>query len=158
MLKSIIISVSDKSRLEHLLEGIFKVNSSVEVFSTMGTANQIRKLGFPVKEISFYTGAPESPEGNVKTLHPKIHGGILLDKNRMSERKYLAKNNIKKFGLIVTNFYEFEKSISDGVSRSDIVEKIDIGGPTLARSAAKGGAETWRSRAIGQNFRLWSCG
>lgn len=138
MIESAIVSVSDKSNLEELMEGLFQINPEIEIFSSGGTAIKIRDLGFDVTEVSTYTGFPEAPGGLVKTLHPKVHGGILLDPARMSEKEYLDENNIKTFNLVVVNLYPFEKTLAGGGSREEIVENIDIGGPTLIRSAAKG--------------------
>lgn len=138
MIESAIVSVSDKSNLEKLMDGLFQVNPEIEIFSSGGTAIRIRDLGFEVTEVSTYTDFPEAPRGLVKTLHPKVHGGILLNPAILSEKKYLDENSIKTFNLVVVNLYPFEKTLENGASRDEIVENIDIGGPTLIRSAAKG--------------------
>ncbi|KXA90684.1 hypothetical protein AKJ36_00345 [candidate division MSBL1 archaeon SCGC-AAA259I07] len=138
MIKSAIISVSDKNRLDELLDGLFEINPEMEILSSGGTAERIRELGYEATEVSTYTGFPEAPGGLVKTLHPKVHGGLLLDEDRVSERDYLKKEGIKTFGLVVCNLYPFEETVEKGKSRRNIIESIDIGGPTLIRSAAKG--------------------
>lgn len=138
MLKSAIISVSEKKQLDTLLEGMFQINPNVKVYSSGGTSKKIKNLGYKATKISNYTGFPEAPGGLVKTLHPKVHGGILLDPNRIKEKKYLEKNNIKPFNLVVCNLYPFEKTLEKQAPKEEIIENIDIGGPTLIRSAAKG--------------------
>lgn len=138
MIKSAIISVSEKKQLDTLLEGLFEINPNLQIYSSGGTAKKIKKLGHKVTKISNYTGFPEAPGGLVKTLHPKVHGGILLDPNRISEKKYLEKNNIKTFNLVICNLYPFEKTLQKQAPKKEIIENIDIGGPTLIRSAAKG--------------------
>ncbi len=138
MINSAIVSVYDKSRLRVLLEGMRELNPEVEVFSSGGTAKRIEELGFEVTNISSYTGFPEAPGGLVKTLHPKVHGGILLDEGKTPEGMYLKDNDIKSFDLVVCNLYPFEETVESGGSKEEIVENIDIGGPTLIRSAAKG--------------------
>ena len=138
MLNSAIISVYDKTGLKDFLEGLYQINPEIKIFSSGGTARKIDELGYDVIEISSYTGFPESPGGLVKTLHPKVHGGILLDKSRLDERKYLEENGILTFGLVVCNLYPFKEVSSSGAPEEEVVENIDIGGPTLIRSAAKG--------------------
>ncbi len=138
MLESVVISVSDKKNLGELVEGLIEINPDVEIISSGGTAGKIRDLGYEVTDVSSYTEFPEAPGGLVKTLHPKIHGGILLDGERDEEEKYLEKNDIKTFSLVVCNLYPFEKTVSKGAPREEIIENIDIGGPTLIRAAAKG--------------------
>ncbi|KXA99925.1 hypothetical protein AKJ42_02210 [candidate division MSBL1 archaeon SCGC-AAA261C02] len=138
MLESVIISVYDKKNLKSLMKGMRKINSDVRVFSSGETASAIKKLGYEVTKIPIYTDFPESPGGLTKTLHPKVHGGILLDRDKATEKEYLEENNIRTFNLVVCNLYPFEKTISRGAPRKEIVENIDIGGQTLIRSAAKG--------------------
>lgn len=137
-LQSALISVSDKSNLEELVEGIYEINPDTKIFSSGGTAQRIRKLGYEVTDVSFYTGFPEAPGGLVKTLHPKVHGGILLDKSKVSEKEYLDENGIEPLNLVVVNLYPFEKTVKSGATKKEIIENIDIGGPTLIRSAGKG--------------------
>lgn len=138
MLESAIISVYDKKNLDKLVEGLFEINPEVEIISSGGTAEEIRNFGHEVTDVSSYTGFPEAPGGLVKTLHPKVHGGILLDEGDSKEMEYLEKNGIKTFNLVVCNLYPFEKTVSKGAPKEEIIENIDIGGPTLIRAAAKG--------------------
>lgn len=138
MLESAIVSVSNKEGLDELIESMRQVNPDVEIISSGGTAEKIRELGHEVTDVSSYTGFPEAPGGLVKTLHPKVHGGILLDGDEEAEAEYLERNEIGTFNLVVCNLYPFERTVEGGGSREEIVENIDIGGPTLIRSAAKG--------------------
>lgn len=126
-LKRALISVSDKRGVAEFAKKLSKLG--VEILSTGGTAKELKKAGVKVIDVSKYTGAPEMMDGRVKTLHPKIHGGILAlrsDKKHISEAE---KNNIKMIDLVVVNLYPFEEE--------EIIENIDIGGPTLIRSSAK---------------------
>jgi len=138
MINSVIISVYDKRDIKEMVEGLHQINPDLKIFSSGGTASKIRDLGYDVIEVSIYTGFPESPGGLVKTLHPKVHGGILLDPGRIEEKKYLEENGIETFDLVVCNLYPFDKVSKSGASEEEIIENIDIGGPTLIRSAAKG--------------------
>lgn len=137
-LRSALISVSDKSKLNELVEEIYEINPGAEIYSSGGTAKKIRELGYEVKDVSFYTNFPEAPGGLVKTLHPKVHGGILLDENKISVKRYLEENEIKTLNLVVVNLYPFENTVESGAPTEEIIENIDIGGPTLIRSAGKG--------------------
>lgn len=133
-----IISVYRKEGLEDFLNVLFKLNYDTKIISSGGTARKIEELGYPVTEVSDYTGFPESPGGLVKTLHPKIHAGILLDPEIPEERKYLEENGIKPIDMVVCNLYPFEETVKKKVPYEEIIEMIDIGGPTLVRAAAKG--------------------
>jgi phosphoribosylaminoimidazolecarboxamide formyltransferase/IMP cyclohydrolase len=138
MIKRAIISVSDKSKLEDLIKALEKY--SVEIISSGGTANRIREIGYEkLMEVSKYTGYPESPDGLVKTLHPKIHGGLLLDRNNSEHMVWMEENGIKPIDLVVCNLYPFEKVILKGADLEEACHNIDIGGPTMTRSAAKAG-------------------
>ena len=136
-MRKALISVSDKSNLGNLLPILKELN--FEIISSGGTAKKIREFGFEVKDVSDYTGYPESPEGLVKTLHPKVHGGLLLDENKEDHKKYTDKNEIFPFDLVIVNLYPFEETIQKpDVTLTEAVENIDIGGPSMVRSAAKG--------------------
>ncbi len=137
-IKSALISVSNKKNLKKLVEGLRQINPGITIFSSGGTAKKIRECGFEVTDVSKYTGFPEAPGGLVKTLHPKVHGGILLDAKRGPEKKYLEKNEIVPIQLVVVNLYPFEETLKRKATNEELVENIDIGGPTLIRSAAKG--------------------
>ena len=134
-IKRALISVSNKENLKPLLS-ILKKNK-VEIISSGGTYKEIIKLKFNCTEVSEYTGSPEILGGRVKTLHPKIHAGILSRRNNNSHNQELIKNNFKNIDLIIVNFYPFEKAIKKTKNHNKIIENIDIGGPTLVRAAAK---------------------
>lgn len=131
-----LISVSDKSGLEELVTGLHK--HGVEILSTGGTAKFIADLEVPVTEVSDFTGFPELFDGRVKTLHPKIHGGLLYRRDNEEHVKQAEENNILPIDLVVVNLYPFEETVAkEGVTREEAIEQIDIGGPSMLRSAAK---------------------
>ena len=134
-IKRAIISVSDKKGLKPLLK-ILKKNK-VQILSSGGTFKEIKKLKYNCTEISQYTGSSEILDGRVKTLHPKIHAGILNKRNLKSHKKDLLKNNFKNIDLVIVNFYPFEKVLKKNSSHKKIIENIDVGGPTMVRAAAK---------------------
>ncbi len=130
-----LISVSDKRGLAELVSGL--ADFGVEILSTGGTAKLIADAGVPVTMVSDYTGAPEILDGRVKTLHPKIHGG-LLGRSIPSHESQMAEQGIAPIDLVVVNLYPFEETVAAGnASIGDAIEKIDIGGPSMLRSAAK---------------------
>lgn len=136
MIKRALISVYDKSGLEKLLDVLGEFG--VEIVSSGGTARRIRELGYQrLTEVAEYTGHPESPGGLLKTLHPKIHGGILLDPGDPEHRAYMDMHGIESFQLVCVNLYPFERVVSEGADLEEAAENIDIGGPTMTRSAAK---------------------
>lgn len=136
MIERALISVSDKAGLESLVDALSQL--SVEVVASSGTAARIRELGYKkVMEVSEYTGHPESPGGLLKTLHPKIHGGLLLDRDDPEQRAYMERHGIRPFDLVVVNLYPFEAAASRGAGLKEAAENIDIGGPTMIRAAAK---------------------
>ena len=134
-IKSALISLSDKSNLTLLLKVLKKNN--IKIISSGGTFNKIKKLGFNCLEISKFTGSSEILDGRVKTLHPKVHAGILNKRNSSSHQKDLKRNNFENIDLVVVNFYPFEQTLIQTTDHNEIIEKIDIGGPTLVRAAAK---------------------
>ena len=134
-IKKALISVSDKSNLKKLVKTLAK--HKINLISSGGTYKYIRKLGFSCEKVSEYTGSPEILNGRVKTLHPKIHSGILARRDRNNDKLDLKKLNFEEIDLIIVNFYPFEKIIKKKYKHDKIIENIDIGGPTLARSAAK---------------------
>jgi len=134
-IKKALISVSDKSNLKDLLKTLTKYK--IKLISSGGTYKKIKKLKFECLEISEYTGSPEILGGRVKTLHPKIHAGILSKRNNKSHKTDLAKNNFEEIDLVIVNFYPFEKTLEQTSNHIKIVENIDIGGPTMVRAAAK---------------------
>jgi len=134
-IKRALISVSDKSLLENLLP--FLSEYKIEIISSGKTYKKIKKLGFKSIEISNFTGSNEMLGGRVKTLHPKIHAGILNIRNNKNHKLDLIKNNFKEIDLVIVNFYPFENVIKKNNNFKSIIENIDIGGPTLVRAAAK---------------------
>ena len=134
-IKTALISVSDKRNLKSLLD-ILKKNK-IQIISSGGTYKEIKKLKFKCLEVSKFTNFPEILEGRIKTLHPKIHAGILNKRNIKSHFKDLKDNNFENIDLVIVNFYPFEKTLSLTKSHKKIIENIDIGGPTMVRSAAK---------------------
>ncbi len=134
--KRALISVYDKTGVADLARQLVTLGHTV--LSTGGTAETLRKAGLPVVEISHYTGHPEILEGRVKTLHPRVHGGILADPEKESHRADLVRTGIEPIGLVVVNLYPFREVASRPDARlEELIEMIDIGGPTLIRAAAK---------------------
>ncbi|HEU5058897.1 MAG TPA: bifunctional phosphoribosylaminoimidazolecarboxamide formyltransferase/IMP cyclohydrolase [Kofleriaceae bacterium] len=130
-----ILSVSDKRGLVELARGLHALG--VQILSTGGTARELITAGIPVVQVSDYTGAPEILDGRVKTLHPRIHGG-LLGRPTPEHEAEMAREKIEPIDLVVVNLYPFERTVSVAdVSRADAIENIDIGGPSMLRSAAK---------------------
>jgi phosphoribosylaminoimidazolecarboxamide formyltransferase/IMP cyclohydrolase len=136
VIKRALISVYDKHGLEELVEALGEFD--VEIVSSGGTARRIRELGYgKLVEVSDYTGHPESPGGLVKTLHPKVHGGLLLNREDKSHAKWMNENNVKPIDIVVSNLYPFEKVVEGGADLETAAENMDIGGPSMTRSAAK---------------------
>jgi len=134
-IKKALISVSDKRNLKDLLKSLTKHN--INLISSGGTYKEIKKLKFKCLEVSEYTGSPEILGGRVKTLHPKIHAGILSKRNNKSHSKDLKNNNFEEIDLVIVNFYPFEKTLEQTNNHLKIIENIDVGGPTMVRAAAK---------------------
>ena len=131
-----LLSVSDKTGLIELARGL--AERGFELVSTGGTARTIRQVGVPVTDVAEVTGAPEMLDGRVKTLHPRIHGGVLANLHDPSHREQLAAQGIEPFSIVVVNLYQFEKAAAAGsLSVDELIEEIDIGGPTLVRASAK---------------------
>ena len=134
-IKNALISVSDKKNLKDLLKSLKK--HKIKIISSGGTFKEIKKLKFKCLEISKYTNSPAILGGRVKTLHPKIHAGILSKRNNKSHKNDLKNNNFDEIDLVIVNFYPFEKTLIQTNNHSKIIENIDIGGPTMVRAAAK---------------------
>ena len=134
-IRTALISVSNKKNLKPLLT-ILKKNK-IKLISSGGTFKEIKKLKFNCIEVSKYTGSEEILDGRVKTLHPKIHAGILNKRNNKKHKKDLIKNNFHNIDLVIVNFYPFEETLKQTGNHDKIVENIDIGGPTMVRAAAK---------------------
>jgi phosphoribosylaminoimidazolecarboxamide formyltransferase / IMP cyclohydrolase len=130
-----LVSVYDKTGLEELALGLSR--QGVQIVSTGSTAATIAALGIPVTQVADVTGFPECLEGRVKTLHPRVHAGILADLRKPDHARQLAELGIDPFELVVVNLYPFAATVASGASPDDCVEQIDIGGPTMVRAAAK---------------------
>ncbi|TVP68332.1 MAG: bifunctional phosphoribosylaminoimidazolecarboxamide formyltransferase/IMP cyclohydrolase PurH [Leptolyngbya sp. LCM1.Bin17] len=137
MARLALLSVSDKTGLVELAQALVS-ELGFDLISSGGTAKTLAEAGIPVTKVSDYTGSPEILGGRVKTLHPKIHGGILARQDLPEDQVDLADNGIRPLDLVVVNLYPFEQTIAkDGVTLAEAIEQIDIGGPTLLRAAAK---------------------
>ena len=139
-IRTALVSVSDKTGLP-LLGACFK-SLGIHVLSTGGTFKLLKETGVDVEEVAHYTGSPEMMDGRVKTLHPRIHGGLLgrlnADGTTGTDAGVMKAQGIKAIDMVVANLYPFEKTVADpGVSLADAIENIDIGGPGMLRSAAK---------------------
>ena len=134
-IKNALVSVSDKENIISLLK-IFK-KYKIKIISSGGTYKFIKKLGYNCTELSKYTGFKEMLDGRVKTLHPKIHAGILHDRQNKSHKKQMSDKKFPSIDLIVVNFYPFQKVVTKSRNSKNIIENIDIGGPTMVRAAAK---------------------
>ena len=134
-IKTALISVSDKDNLKPLLNSLKKNN--IKIISSGGTYKEIKKLKFKCIEVSEFTNSPEILEGRVKTLHPKIHAGILNKRKSKIHLKDLKNNNFENIDLVIVNFYPFEETLKNTKNHNKIIENIDVGGPTMVRSAAK---------------------
>ncbi|AIG63854.1 phosphoribosylaminoimidazolecarboxamide formyltransferase [Corynebacterium atypicum] len=130
-----LISVFEKTGLEELARGL--VEAGVEIVSTGSTAGVIEAAGLPVTHVEELTGFPECLEGRVKTLHPRVHAGILADTRKPEHLNQLAELGIEPFQLVVVNLYPFAQTVASGAGFDECVEKIDIGGPSMVRAAAK---------------------
>ncbi|MBV7699004.1 bifunctional phosphoribosylaminoimidazolecarboxamide formyltransferase/IMP cyclohydrolase [Streptomyces sp. TRM70350] len=130
-----LVSVYDKTGLEELARGLHE--AGVELVSTGSTAARIAAVGVPVTKVEELTGFPECLDGRVKTLHPKVHAGILADLRLDSHRQQLGELGVAPFDLVVVNLYPFQETVASGASPDECVEQIDIGGPSMVRAAAK---------------------
>ena len=134
-IKTALISVSDKQNLKPLLSCLKKNN--IKIISSGGTYKEIKKLKFKCIEVSEFTNSPEVLEGRVKTLHPKIHAGILNKRKNKTHLRDMTNHNFENIDLVIVNFYPFEETLKNTKNHQKIVENIDVGGPTMVRSAAK---------------------
>jgi len=131
-----VVSVSDKQGLGEFAKVLAELG--VEILSTGGTAKSLREQGITVTDVSEYTGFPEMMEGRVKTLHPKVHGGILADRSKEDHVSQMKTQGIKPIDMVVVNLYPFEATVAkDGCTLAEAIENIDIGGPTLIKASAK---------------------
>ncbi|MDK8799864.1 MULTISPECIES: bifunctional phosphoribosylaminoimidazolecarboxamide formyltransferase/IMP cyclohydrolase [Corynebacterium] len=134
-IKRALISVYDKTGLEDLARALGE--AGVEIVSTGSTAKRIADAGVPVTEVAEVTGFPEVLDGRVKTLHPRVHSGILADLRKDDHKAQLEELGIEPFSLVVVNLYPFEETVASGANFDECVEQIDIGGPSMVRAAAK---------------------
>ncbi len=134
-IKRALISLSDKTGLEELAAGLGR--HKVEIVSTGGTAAKLRENGVPARDVSDLTGFPEMMDGRVKTLHPKVHGGLLGVRDNPEHVAAMDEHGIAPIDLVVVNLYPFLSTVMSGADRDTIIENIDIGGPSMVRSAAK---------------------
>ncbi|KGI82219.1 phosphoribosylaminoimidazolecarboxamide formyltransferase [Actinopolyspora erythraea] len=135
-----LIGVSDKAGLLELATGLHA--AGVEIVSTGGTARTISAAGVPVTPVEELTGFPEALDGRVKTLHPRVHAGLLADQRKPEHVEQLAELDITPFDLLVVNLYPFNRAVASGAAPEEVVENIDIGGPAMVRAAAKNHANT----------------
>lgn len=142
-IKRALISVSDKTGIVELAQALRQLK--VEILSTGGTAKLFREQGIPVVEVSDYTGFTEMLDGRVKTLHPKVHGGILGRRDLPEHVAAMQAANIPNIDMVVVNLYPFEATVAKAdCTLEDAIENIDIGGPAMVRSAAK----NWKDVAV----------
>jgi phosphoribosylaminoimidazolecarboxamide formyltransferase/IMP cyclohydrolase len=135
-IKTALISLSDKDGIIPFAR--FLSQNGVQIISTGGTAKLLKENGISVKDISDHTGFPEIMDGRVKTLHPKVHGGLLAVRSNKNHMDTLANHSIQPIDMVVVNLYPFEKTIANpDVTMEEAIENIDIGGPSMLRSAAK---------------------
>lgn len=131
-----LISLTDKSGIEHFASELARLG--IAILSTGGTAQKIRSAGIPVTDVSEFTGFPEMLDGRVKTLHPKVHGGILNQRENPEHQRQCAEHGLQNIDLIAVNLYAFDKTVANpDCGLADAIENIDIGGPTLLRASAK---------------------
>ncbi|VWX53785.1 bifunctional phosphoribosylaminoimidazolecarboxamide formyltransferase/IMP cyclohydrolase [Novosphingobium sp. 9U] len=130
-----LLSVSDKTGLAELGQAL--ASRGVELVSTGGTAKALREAGLTVKDVSDLTGFPEMMDGRVKTLHPMVHGGLLAVRDNAEHAAAMSEHGIGAIDLVVVNLYPFEATVAKGAERDEVIENIDIGGPSMVRSAAK---------------------
>jgi phosphoribosylaminoimidazolecarboxamide formyltransferase/IMP cyclohydrolase len=135
-IKRALISVSNKKGIVEFARELHEMG--IEILSTGGTAKTLRDEGIPVKDVSDHTGSPEMLDGRVKTLHPKIHGGLLSRRDNPKDMEEIRRHGIDTIDMVVVNLYPFEDTISKkGVTFTEAIENIDIGGPAMLRSASK---------------------
>ncbi len=131
-----LISLTDKSGIEGFAGELARLG--IEILSTGGTAKKMREYGIAVKDVAEFTGFPEMLDGRVKTLHPKVHGGILAQKENPEHLRQMAEHGLQPIDIVAVNLYAFEKTVADpACTLADAIENIDIGGPTMLRSSAK---------------------
>ena len=133
-----LLSVSDKRELVPFAQGLVRLG--FKLLSTGGTLEALKAAGVPATKVSDHTGSPEILGGRVKTLHPKIHGGLLGRPSLASDRAELAANGIEAISVVAVNLYPFRETVAKGAPEDEVIEQIDIGGPAMLRAAAKNSA------------------
>jgi phosphoribosylaminoimidazolecarboxamide formyltransferase/IMP cyclohydrolase len=136
--KTALVSVFDKTGLEEL--GKFLASRGVHVLSTGGTAAKLREYGCTVQDVADYTGSPEILDGRVKTLHPKVHGGLLAARGNETHEGQMREHGILGIDLVVVNLYPFNEAVAKGGDFATCIENVDIGGPAMIRASAKNNA------------------
>jgi len=136
--KTALVSVFDKTGLEKI--GAFLAEQKVHILSTGGTAAKLRELGCTVQDVADYTGSPEILDGRVKTLHPKVHGGLLAARGNASHEAQMGEHGIRPIDLVIVNLYPFSEAVAKGGDFATCIENIDIGGPAMIRASAKNNA------------------
>ena len=134
-IKRALVSVYDKTGLEDLVRALHEAGA--EIVSTGSTAKTIERIGVPVTRVEDLTGFPECLDGRVKTLHPKVHAGLLADMADPAHEQQLKDLEIEPFQLLVSNLYPFEQTVASGAKDDEVIEQIDIGGPAMVRAASK---------------------
>ncbi|MCB2182771.1 MAG: IMP cyclohydrolase [Desulfobulbaceae bacterium] len=135
-----LISLTDKAGIEGFAKELESLG--IEILSTGGTAKKMRDNGIAVKDVSEFTGFPEMLDGRVKTLHPKVHGGILAQKNNPDHLKQMEEHGLQAIDIVAVNLYAFDKATADPTcTLANAIENIDIGGPTMLRASAKNYAD-----------------
>jgi phosphoribosylaminoimidazolecarboxamide formyltransferase/IMP cyclohydrolase len=135
-MKRALISVSNKQGIVQFAKALHAMG--IEILSTGGTAKSLRDAGVPVKDVSEHTGSPEMLDGRVKTLHPRIHGGLLARRDNPKDMEEIKRHGIDTIDMVIVNLYPFEETIAKpGVTFNEAIENIDIGGPAMLRSASK---------------------
>src|SRR5436309_3257106 len=134
-----VLSVSEKTSIVEFARGLFKLG--IELASTAGTARELSSAGLDVRQVSDLTGFPEIMDGRVKTLHPKLYAGMLARRDEPQHMEQASEHEVEFVDLVCVNLYPFERTAAQrGVSDEEVVENIDIGGPTMIRAAAKNAA------------------
>mgnify|MGYP001957085097 FL=1 len=151
-IKQALISVSDKNKLKLILKILKKFK--IKIISSGGTYKKLKKLGYKCNEVSKFTNSSEILDGRVKTLHPKIHAGILNKRNNNSHKKQMRLKKYENIDLVIVNFYPFEKTLAKTKNHKNIIENIDIGGPALVRASAKNYNDVTVITNIGQYNEL----
>jgi len=136
--KTALVSVFDKAGLDVL--GAFLAKSNIHILSTGGTATKLRELGCTVQDVAEYTGSPEILDGRVKTLHPKVHGGLLAARGNAKHEEQMSEHSIRPIDLVICNLYPFSDAVAKGGDFATCIENIDIGGPAMIRASAKNNA------------------